>query len=380
MAFDNYGCVKDITAKYAPQWLSHTRKQRVDSDWWRESLEPHASLNEELDQLENDNIKVPALNRVAKKLGIDIAAAMTGWDHHCGFSHPVLDGWVVCEEHEDILMAAWAEDQEIQRQREEERREKRVLSNWTTLVRGLLIKDKLKKKFNLEVCDNAEIVTNIKRFMTEMLMHLTRRLDKKEKKPALKQEMLTDHMPVEKKKRKINRFNGMPEEEVVLRTLPDHLAPDLDIVIGNACTFLVWTEIKEGAEILKEKLREYRPKIAAFNGKGIYEIFSGSKNIYFGKQPEFIEGTNTIAFVMPSSSARCAQLPRAIDKVPFYDALRKLRDHLVGRIPQLDDAEVTFPNLELKCVKKEEPKEEAADSPVINTGCIVNVRIKVSMH
>lgn len=60
---------------------------------------------------------------------------------------------------------------------------------------------------------------------------------------------------------------------------------------------------------------------------------------------------------MPSSSARCAQLPRALDKVPFYEALRKLRDHLNGRLPHLNDAEITFPNLELKC-KKEEPDFE----------------------
>ena len=28
-------------------------------------------------------------------------------------------------------------------------------------------------------------------------------------------------------------------------------------------------EIKEGAEILAEKIRKYKPKIAAFNGKGL---------------------------------------------------------------------------------------------------------------
>ena len=43
--------------------------------------------------------------------------------------------------------------------------------------------------------------------------------------------MITDHMPVVKKKRKIDRFNGMPEEEVILKTLPDRLAPNLDILI-----------------------------------------------------------------------------------------------------------------------------------------------------
>ena len=33
-------------------------------------------------------ISVEGLNKVAKKLDIDCAPAMVGWDHHCGFSHP----------------------------------------------------------------------------------------------------------------------------------------------------------------------------------------------------------------------------------------------------------------------------------------------------
>lgn len=32
---------------------------------------------------------VPGLNKIAKKLDIDCAAAMTGWDVHCGWSHPM---------------------------------------------------------------------------------------------------------------------------------------------------------------------------------------------------------------------------------------------------------------------------------------------------
>ena len=63
---------------------------------------------------------------------------------------------------------------------------------------------------------------------------------------------------------------------------------------------------------------------------------------------------------MPSSSARCSQLPRAVDKVPFYEALKKFRDHLNGKIPSLDDSEICFPDLELKTAKKE-PKTEGYD-------------------
>lgn len=74
-------------------------------------------------------------------------------------------------------------------------------------------------------------------------------------------------------------------------------------------------EIAEGAVILRQKLSQYRPRIAVFNGKAIYEVYSGQKKFMFGRQPEKLGGTDTWVWVMPSSSARCAQLPRASDKV-----------------------------------------------------------------
>ncbi|XP_046457818.1 uncharacterized protein LOC124204732 isoform X1 [Daphnia pulex] len=213
-----------------------------------------------------------------------------------------------------------------------------------------------------------------------------------------------------KQRRRHDRFNGMTEEEVRSRTLPDHLASNLDVVIiginpglfaaykghhyagpGNhfwKCLYLAGLvpepmtadddfklmhfgigftnmvaratkgsadltrkEIREGGRILLEKLQQYRPKIAVFNGKGIYEVFSGKKEFTFGKQPECIDGTNTFIWVMPSSSARCAQLPRAMDKVPFYSALKKFRDYLNGLIPEIDENEVIF----------NDPKIRAAD-------------------
>lgn len=51
---------------------------------------------------------------------------------------------------------------------------------------------------------------------------------------------------------------------------------------------------------------------------------------------------------MPNSSARCAQLPRAVDKVPFYAALKKFRDYLKGEIAELDETEVVFTDIKLK--------------------------------
>ena len=48
------------------------------------------------------------------------------------------------------------------------------------------------------------------------------------KQRAVKQEKLTDVCPVRKKR---ERFDGLTEDEVLAKTLPDHLAYDLDIII-----------------------------------------------------------------------------------------------------------------------------------------------------
>nr|XP_020479238.1 DNA repair protein complementing XP-C cells isoform X2 [Monopterus albus] len=93
------------------------------------------------------HLRLPNLHRVARKLNLDAAPAVTGFDFHGGYSHAVTDGYIVCEEHEEILRAAWVEEQELQKQKEREKREKRVISNWTLLVKGLLIKERLKQRY-----------------------------------------------------------------------------------------------------------------------------------------------------------------------------------------------------------------------------------------
>lgn len=45
---------------------------------------------------------------------------------------------------------------------------------------------------------------------------------------------------------------------------------------------------------------------------------------------------------MPSSSARCAQFPRAQDKVHFYIKLLELRDQLKGQAKEKEVEEVKY--------------------------------------
>jgi TDG/mug DNA glycosylase family protein len=101
-------------------------------------------------------------------------------------------------------------------------------------------------------------------------------------------------------------------------------------------------------------------------------VFSGKKDFCFGKQPETVEGTNTYMWVMPSSSARCAQLPRAADKVPFYGALKKFRDYLNGLIPEYDETEYVFNDPKYSQISTEaELKDDAHAFTTLENGEVI---------
>ncbi|XP_004692408.1 PREDICTED: DNA repair protein complementing XP-C cells [Condylura cristata] len=92
-------------------------------------------------------LKLPNLHRVARKLDIDCVQAITGFDFHGGYSHPVTDGYIVCEEYKEVLMAAWENEQALIEKKEKEKRETRALGNWKLLARGLLIRERLKLRY-----------------------------------------------------------------------------------------------------------------------------------------------------------------------------------------------------------------------------------------
>ncbi|XP_078481214.1 uncharacterized protein LOC104266612 isoform X1 [Ciona intestinalis] len=242
-----------------------------------------------------------------------------------------------------------------------------------------------------------------------------------------KQTKITDNM--KKTKRTVDRFKGVTKEELMTRLLPDRIKHGLDILIiginpglfaaykghhyagpGNhfwkcinlsgmvgkpvtsdndvelmeygigfstivqrttpSAKDLTSKEIREGGKELIEKIKIYQPKIAVFNGKGIYEIFSKEmfgkkkKDFLFGRQAELIPGTNTHIFVMPSSSARCAQFPRAQDKVHYYIQIKRLRDEINGVRLNTDVVETTY-TFDLKkateMAKVQKVKEERYD-------------------
>ncbi|XP_017791436.1 PREDICTED: G/T mismatch-specific thymine DNA glycosylase-like [Habropoda laboriosa] len=205
---------------------------------------------------------------------------------------------------------------------------------------------------------------------------------------------------VDRPRKKIDRFDGLTEEEVQKYTLPDYLEMNLDIVFvginpslmsahrgryyaspGNhfykllhesgltsrrlcyeedyklpqygigltnivtratkSSADLKYAEIKEGSKIIEEKLKIYKPKIAVFNGKCIYDVFAHKTgNFNFGLQPEHVG--ETAIWVTPSSSARCANFPKMTDKLHFFTSLKKYLQFLKGDIKDIDMKELLF--------------------------------------
>lgn len=81
-------------------------------------------------------------------------------------------------------------------------------------------------------------------------------------------------------------------------------------------------EYKEGKEILRKKIELHTPKIVCFVGKGVYQQYSGSKNVPWGRQEEAVV-PGTIDFVAPSSSGLVRM--KVEDIVEIYKQLVEIK-------------------------------------------------------
>ena len=54
-------------------------------------------------------MRQPRLGPVCKQLGVDYAPAMLGFEIRAGRSVPVIQGVVVCQQHQEAVLLAWEE-------------------------------------------------------------------------------------------------------------------------------------------------------------------------------------------------------------------------------------------------------------------------------
>lgn len=82
-------------------------------------------------------------------------------------------------------------------------------------------------------------------------------------------------------------------------------------------------EYAEGRLLVKDKLFTYKPTVACFVGKGVYEQYAGTKQVDWGVQPiQSVEGV--VDYVAPSSSG-LVRMPIA-EMVEIFRGLRLFVD------------------------------------------------------
>ena len=85
-------------------------------------------------------------------------------------------------------------------------------------------------------------------------------------------------------------------------------------------------EFAEGRVLLAQKLEELKPRVVAFNGKGVYERFSG-RTCKLGLQKETLYGARV--FVLPSTSGLHTGSERGV-KMRYFKKLSVLLKSLKG--------------------------------------------------
>ncbi|CEL52113.1 DNA repair protein rhp42 OS=Schizosaccharomyces pombe (strain 972 / ATCC 24843) GN=rhp42 PE=3 SV=1 [Rhizoctonia solani AG-1 IB] len=86
--------------------------------------------------------------KVARKLGISFAEAVTGFEFRKRQATPIITGIVIAAENEQVFLEALASYIESEQAREAAKRRERVLQRWTRLVQGLRIVQRVNEQYS----------------------------------------------------------------------------------------------------------------------------------------------------------------------------------------------------------------------------------------
>lgn len=84
---------------------------------------------------------------ICKKLDIDYAEAVTGFEFGNKMAVPVIEGVVVATEHENTIIDQWEKDEKERKIKEEGKREKMALATWRKWLMGLRIIQRVRDEY-----------------------------------------------------------------------------------------------------------------------------------------------------------------------------------------------------------------------------------------
>lgn len=114
------------------------KNERGQVDVWSEKCLPPGTVH----------LRLPRVFQIAKRLGIDYAPAMVGFDYRGGRCIPVFDGIVVCAEFKNAILEAYGEEEEQRQAAERKQEETQALSRWYQLLCSIATRQRLKDSYN----------------------------------------------------------------------------------------------------------------------------------------------------------------------------------------------------------------------------------------
>ncbi|XP_022991175.1 DNA repair protein RAD4 isoform X1 [Cucurbita maxima] len=128
------------------------KNERGQVDVWSEKCLPPGTVH----------IRLPRVFNVAKKLEIDYAPAMVGFEFRNGRSYPIYDGIVVCSKFKRVILEAYAEESERREAEERRQREKQAISRWYQLLSSILTRQRLNSRYGDDENPSQQVVTEIR--------------------------------------------------------------------------------------------------------------------------------------------------------------------------------------------------------------------------
>ncbi|KAL6560827.1 hypothetical protein OROHE_006004 [Orobanche hederae] len=109
------------------------KNERGQVDVWSEKCLPPGTIH----------LPFPRVAAVAKRLDVDFAPAMVGFEFRNSRSLPLFEGIVICAEFKDAILDAYFEEEERREAEEKRKNEAQALSRWYQLLSSMITRQRL---------------------------------------------------------------------------------------------------------------------------------------------------------------------------------------------------------------------------------------------
>jgi xeroderma pigmentosum group C-complementing protein len=95
---------------------------------------------------------------ICRRLGIDYAEAVTGFEFGARMAVPIITGVVIAEENEEMVLEQWEKDEAERARKEDEKRTKAALGMWRKFLMGMRIVERVREEYGDDVNDNVDVL------------------------------------------------------------------------------------------------------------------------------------------------------------------------------------------------------------------------------